>query len=73
MAIKKLSYGGRLQLLKSILMRIKLFWSGLFFIRKSVIAKTEYTWTFLLTGTEAQNHGAKVSWSEVCLPMEEGD
>ena len=68
-----LSYAGRLQLIKSVLFSIQVYWSSLFILPKKVIRKVESTLrSFLWKGSELVSTGAKVSWSRVCLPIEEG-
>ena len=43
-AAKKLSYEGRIQLIKSILARIHAFWSSAFILPKSVVTRIKKPW-----------------------------
>ena len=68
-----LSYTGRIQLIKSVLFSIQVYWSSLFILPKKVIRKVESTLrSFLWKGSELVSTGAKVAWDRVCLPIEEG-
>lgn len=68
-----LSYAGRLQLLKSVLMSIVNFWLGAFRLPSSCIKEIEQLCSaFLWTGPQLKSTGAKVAWTEVCKPMSEG-
>ena len=70
---RTLSYTGRLQLVKSVLFSIQVYWSSLFILPKSVIKKVETTLrSFLWKGSDLIPTGARVAWDRVCLPKEEG-
>lgn len=68
-----LSFAGRLQLIKSVLHAINVYWTSVFILPMSVLSKIEEVMRqFLWKGPELGAGGAKVSWSHVCLPKEEG-
>ena len=68
-----LSYAGRLQLIKSTLFSIQVYWSSLFMLPCSIIRKIESTLAaFLWKGTSLTSSGAKVAWDSVCYPIKEG-
>lgn len=68
-----LSFAGRLQLVKSVLHSIQVFWASVFFLPCSVIDRIEQIFCqFLWKGPLMGSGGAKVSWSDICLPREEG-
>ena len=70
---RTLSFEGRLQLIKSILFTIQVYWSSLFILPKSVVRKVEATLrSFLWKGSELASTGAKVAWDRVCLLLHEG-
>lgn len=68
-----LSYVGRLQLIKSILFSIQVYWSSLFCLPRSTLKKMDSTLSaFLWKGSSLSTSGAKVAWAKVCLPKQEG-
>ncbi|KAI3426756.1 GRAS domain-containing protein [Psidium guajava] len=68
-----LSFAGRLQLITSVLRTIYNFWAGVFILPKAVLNCIERVLRqFLWTGAGLSVGGAKVSWSHVCLPKNEG-
>jgi hypothetical protein len=68
-----LSYAGRLQLIKSILFCIQVYWSSLFIILKAIIVKiTSLLLCFLWNGSDLASSGAKVAWDKIYLPKEKG-
>ncbi|KAL9308660.1 hypothetical protein AtEden1_Chr1g0042791 [Arabidopsis thaliana] len=68
-----LSYGGRLQLIKSVLMSITNFWSSAFRLPGNCMKEIERLCSaFLWSGPDLKTHNAKIAWSKVCLPMCEG-
>ncbi|GAB2272237.1 hypothetical protein Dimus_038972 [Dionaea muscipula] len=70
---KFLSYSGRLQLVKSVLMSVQLYWSQIFLIPKAVIMKVEgLCRSFLWTGSALGKHRALVKWDEVCMDKKFG-
>ncbi|GMH16977.1 hypothetical protein Nepgr_018818 [Nepenthes gracilis] len=70
---KLLSLGGRLQLVRSILSSIHLFWASIFIIPKSILKLMEgYIRHFLWHGSITGGTTAKVAWEQVCKPQSEG-
>lgn len=70
---KLLSYAGRLQLVKSVLSSIHVFWSSLFILDVSLTNEIEkLIRSFLWSNGGSVRGKAKVKWSEVCLPIEQG-
>ncbi|KAL5801025.1 hypothetical protein ACOSQ3_032657 [Xanthoceras sorbifolium] len=68
-----LSFAGRLQLIQSVLFFIQMYWSSIFILPKSVVIKVETILrSFLWKGLDLGKGVAKVAWSSVCLPKEEG-
>ncbi|KAL0294560.1 UNVERIFIED_CONTAM: hypothetical protein Sradi_6878700 [Sesamum radiatum] len=67
-----LSFAGRVQLIKSVLSALQIYWSMAFILPKHVIREIEKRLrTFLWRGNNAVGH-AKVSWQQVCQPISEG-
>lgn len=70
---KTLSYGGRLQLVKLVLFSIQIYWSTIFILPQRVLHDIEKLLRyFLWTGPDLKQSGAKVAWSALCVPTEEG-
>jgi len=68
-----LTYAGRLQLIKSILFSIQVYWSSIFILPGATIKKIESILAaFLWKGTTLSTAGAKVAWSSICYPLQEG-
>ena len=68
-----LSYAGRLQLIKSVLFGIQVYWSSLFILPKRVILSIEQLMKdFLWTGPELKHSGATVAWKDLCCTNKEG-
>src|SRR5690606_559433 len=64
---------GRLQLLKSVLVSIVNFWALVFRLPSKCIKEVEQMCaSFLWSGPELKSSGAKVAWSEICKPFNEG-
>lgn len=69
---KSLSFAGRLQLIKSVIVSTVNFWSSAFILPvKCLDAIKKMCSAFLLSGSPTQTHKAKVSWEDVCYPKEE--
>ena len=71
---KHLSYGGRLQLIQSVLFTLQVYWMGLFILPKKVTDQVDQLLrSFLWSGKEGKLKGAKVSWETIaCLKSEGG-
>ncbi|XP_059629623.1 uncharacterized protein LOC132272506 [Cornus florida] len=70
---RSLSYAGRLQLIKAVLVSTQIYWSSIFILPKAVINElNKILRSFLWTGPEMRSTGAKVSWGKVCRPKEDG-
>jgi hypothetical protein len=68
-----LTYAGRLQLIKSTLFSIQVYWSSLFILPTSIIRRIEGIFAaFLWKGTSLTPTGAKVAWASLCYPKSEG-
>lgn len=68
-----LSFAGRLQLIRSVLHSVQVYWANVFIIPRAVLDKIEQIlWQFLWKGLGLGAGGAKVAWSNVCLPKSEG-
>ncbi|KAG8374831.1 hypothetical protein BUALT_Bualt10G0036400 [Buddleja alternifolia] len=69
---KSLSYPGQVQLIKSVLSSLNIYWSGVFIMLKGVLRKIEQKIRrFLWFGFQESGY-AKVSWQDICLPENEG-
>ncbi|KAL2235440.1 UNVERIFIED_CONTAM: hypothetical protein Sindi_1276200 [Sesamum indicum] len=67
-----LSYAGRVQIIKSVLSTLSLYWASAFSLPKAVIKEVEKRLrTFLWKGTSMTGY-AKVAWKDVCKSVEEG-
>ncbi|KAL2252776.1 UNVERIFIED_CONTAM: Retrovirus-related Pol polyprotein from type-1 retrotransposable element R2 [Sesamum indicum] len=67
-----LSYAGRVQIIKSVLIALSLYWASAFILLKKVINKIEKRLrAFLWKGTTNSGY-AKVAWKDICRPKEEG-
>ncbi|KAL2224157.1 UNVERIFIED_CONTAM: putative mitochondrial protein [Sesamum indicum] len=67
-----LSYAGRVQIIKSVLSTLSLYWASAFILPKAVIKEVEKRLrTFLWKGTSMTGY-AKLAWKDVCKPVEEG-
>lgn len=68
-----LSFAGRLQLIKAILFSIQGYWAAYLFLPKGVIKRIQSVLAnFLWGGTSTSSKHHKVSWSDCCLPKNEG-
>ncbi|KAK4384464.1 putative ribonuclease H protein [Sesamum angolense] len=68
----QLSFAGRLQLIKSVLMSLDVYWAMAFILPKGVIREVEKRMrNFLWKGNSTVGY-PKVAWSSVCRPKEEG-
>ncbi|KAL0420581.1 UNVERIFIED_CONTAM: hypothetical protein Slati_3081000 [Sesamum latifolium] len=67
-----LSFAARVQLIKSVLMALNTYWAMAFVLPKGLIREIEKRLrSFLWKGTMGSGH-AKVAWTRVCTPVEEG-
>lgn len=64
-----LSYGGRLQLIKSVLVAIVRYWTASFFLPRKTLRDIERLLRSFLWGGPRK---AKVKWSDLCVPKEAG-
>lgn len=70
---KFLSYGGRLQLVQSILFSIQNYWSQIFLLPKRVMLAIESLCRkFLWAGDLSQTKKSLISWNSICRPKAEG-
>ncbi|KAL2228518.1 UNVERIFIED_CONTAM: hypothetical protein Sindi_1831500 [Sesamum indicum] len=67
-----LSYAGRVQIIKSVLLSLSLYWASTFILPKKVTNEIEKRLrTFLWKGTTNSGY-AKVAWKDLCRPKDEG-
>ena len=67
-----LSYAGRVQIIKSVLVAMGVYWASAFILPKGVINDIEKRLrAFLWRGTGNSGY-PKVAWKEICKPKEEG-
>lgn len=69
---KWLSYAGRLQLFSSVIYNMAQFWWNHFMLPATVIHEVQQICSSFLWKGKENNKGAKVSWSNICLPWSEG-
>ena len=70
---KLLSYAGRLQLVKSILCSLQVFWASHLFLPKKIHMLIEQNLRcFLWSGSCTSHYSSKVAWEVVCAPTSEG-
>jgi hypothetical protein len=68
-----LTYAGRLQLIKSVLFSIQVYWSSIFILPCATTKKIESILAaFLWKGTSLSPTRSKVAWNVVCYPLHEG-
>lgn len=68
-----LSYAGRLQLIKAVLLAMQSFWCRHFILPKSVIRDIQsILGRFLWKGPSLSKFGAKVAWKNLAVPLKEG-
>ncbi|GAV70127.1 hypothetical protein CFOL_v3_13625, partial [Cephalotus follicularis] len=68
-----LSFGGRLQLLSSVLFSIQVFWCSTFLLPEAVTKECDRILrSYLWHGVGNVKKSGKVAWSRVCKPREEG-
>lgn len=68
-----LTYAGRLQLIKSVLFSIQVYWSSMFLLPQATARRIEsFLAAFLWKGTSLSHSGAKVAWASLCYPLKEG-
>ncbi|KAL0333137.1 UNVERIFIED_CONTAM: hypothetical protein Scaly_2215200 [Sesamum calycinum] len=67
-----LSFAGRVQLIKSVLIALEVYWARAFLLPKGVIKEiVKRLSTFLWKGTTTSGY-PKVAWDNVCKPIDEG-
>ncbi|KAL2240813.1 UNVERIFIED_CONTAM: Transposon TX1 uncharacterized protein [Sesamum indicum] len=67
-----ISYAGRVQIIKSVLISLSIYWTSAFILPKKVINEIEKRLrAFLWKGTTNSGY-AKVAWKDICRPKEEG-
>lgn len=68
-----MTYGGRVELVNSVLFSIQVYWASIFMLPQKVIQDLEQLLrAFLWSGSDLTHSGAKVSWKDICVPKEEG-
>ncbi|XP_031737043.1 uncharacterized protein LOC116402131 [Cucumis sativus] len=68
-----LSFAGRLQLVRSVLRSLQVYWASVFMLPMKVHRDVDKILrSYLWRGKEEGRGGAKVAWDEVCLPFDEG-
>ncbi|KAL0444549.1 UNVERIFIED_CONTAM: hypothetical protein Slati_2177600 [Sesamum latifolium] len=67
-----LSFAGRVQLIRSVLMALNVYWAMAFILPKGIIREVEkQLCSFLWKGSSGGGY-PKVAWQQVCRPIEEG-
>ncbi|GJW82457.1 trichome birefringence-like protein 3, partial [Tanacetum coccineum] len=70
---KSLSFAGRLQLCKSIISSMHVFWASVLIIPKGIIYEIhQLIRGFLWCNGELKRGKAKIAWEDICLPKSEG-
>ncbi|KAL2234700.1 UNVERIFIED_CONTAM: hypothetical protein Sindi_1202200, partial [Sesamum indicum] len=67
-----LSYAGRIQIIKSILMALSVYWASAFLLPKGVIREIEKRLREFLWKGGTNRGYAKVAWRDVCKPLSKG-
>ncbi|KAK4384074.1 hypothetical protein Sango_3094600 [Sesamum angolense] len=68
----QISFAGRVQLIKSVLISFEVYWAMAFILPKGIIKEMiKRLRTFLWKGTSAYGY-PKVAWEAVCRPIDEG-
>ncbi|KAA0036886.1 zf-RVT domain-containing protein [Cucumis melo var. makuwa] len=68
-----LSFAGRLQLVRSVLRSLQVYWASVFVLPAYVHNEVDKILrSYLWKGKEEGRGGIKVAWVDVCLPFEEG-
>ncbi|KAL0378801.1 UNVERIFIED_CONTAM: hypothetical protein Sradi_3185600 [Sesamum radiatum] len=68
----QLSFAGRLQLIKSVLLALNIYWAMAFILPKGVIKEVEKRLRGFLWKGHSNEGYPKVAWNLVCRPIEEG-
>ncbi|KAG7552255.1 Reverse transcriptase domain [Arabidopsis thaliana x Arabidopsis arenosa] len=72
-AVKSLSFAGRVQLISSVITGMVNFWLSTFVLPLGCVRRIESLCSrFLWSGNIDSGRGAKIAWSSVCLPKNEG-
>ncbi|CAH8264511.1 unnamed protein product [Arabidopsis lyrata] len=72
-SVKRLSFGGRLQLIRSVIYSIITFWASILLLPNQCLEEIDQMCNgFLWRGAPNSARGAKVSWDSVCTPKECG-
>ncbi|XP_074299262.1 uncharacterized protein LOC141630325 [Silene latifolia] len=70
---KKLSFAGRLVLVKSVLSTMYNYWASLFVLPKGVMNRVDVICrNFLWEGSTEHNKAPLLAWHKVCVPQKEG-
>ncbi|KAL2246368.1 UNVERIFIED_CONTAM: hypothetical protein Sindi_2905000, partial [Sesamum indicum] len=67
-----LSYAGRVQIIKSVLMSLSFYWASAFILPKRVTNEIEKRLRNILWKGPTNSGYAKVAWKELCRPVDEG-
>ncbi|KAK3225417.1 hypothetical protein Dsin_005279 [Dipteronia sinensis] len=68
-----LSYTGRLHLIISILSSLQVFWASYLCLPIKILKIIERKFkSFMWKRVKGDSKGAKISWSDICLPKKEG-
>lgn len=72
-SVRKLSYAGRIQLIRVVLFGVQSYWSQMFLIPSKVIKTIEaYCRSFIWSGTNVITKRALISWEKVCKSKSAG-
>ncbi|GJS32596.1 putative reverse transcriptase domain, reverse transcriptase zinc-binding domain protein [Tanacetum coccineum] len=70
---KSLSYSGRLQLCKSVISSMQVYWASVLVIPMGIVSDIQQIIRgFLWCNGEYKRGKAKVAWDDICLPKKEG-
>ncbi|KAL2252839.1 UNVERIFIED_CONTAM: hypothetical protein Sindi_0078600 [Sesamum indicum] len=67
-----ISYTGRVQIIKSVLIALSLYWASAFILPKKIINEIEKRLRAFLWKETTNSGYAKVAWKDICRPKEEG-
>lgn len=70
---RKLSFAGRLVLIRTVIYSTITFWASVFLLPNSCLEELEHLCNaFLRKGSPHSARGAKISWKSICTPKESG-
>ncbi|XP_074292235.1 uncharacterized protein LOC141619108 [Silene latifolia] len=70
---RKLSYAGRVVVIKAVLSTLHNYWARIFILPKTILTRIEFLWRqFLWHGIEMKESPSLVAWDQICKPIKKG-